>query len=604
MVFWSVVLSIVLPLTPAESAALDAVPDARYARLTLGVNLVGWFSEGGDIPFTPIGPSDAQIMAESGLRHVRLPVDPRRLLALYTSPAAIAQTLAELDAAVDLLVGHGIAVVLELHAWPDYQAHLLGGPEAVAELVDLWRALAARHAARDPDLVFFEVMNEPDHRFTPEAWHAIQTQVVAAIRAEAPSHTVLVTSPPASTREGLMAMPLVGDPNAVYVFHFYDPFLFTQQGATWTSLDWIAALRDVPYPAYLAAAMVGTVPDPTGRAQVDQYISESWDGGKIDEVIGSVADWARTRGVRVVMNEFGVYKRSAPSDSRLRWLRDVRVSADRHGIAWTMWDYLADGFGLVVEEAGGSRHADPEVLAALGLRPGTVPDAPLEAFVGGLYEAALARPPAPSELSAWVQYLVANPTTAAASALVRAFLDGPEHRGRRETPATPAGFVTVLYRASLGRAPSASEVAGWASPLQDALDSPIPIFASSPEFHARVPDPRDRRAVEMLVAGLYEQALGRAPAAAERRAWAEYLAATADFAGAARAFFASAEYTGAPRTLGEHVTALYRAFLGRDPAPTEASAWIAHLESFRSELEELFLAGVEFDRRVQSLWLP
>jgi hypothetical protein len=291
-------------LPRAEAAPLDAVPDSRYARLTRSVNLVGWFSEGGDISFTPIGPSDAQIMAESGLRHVRLTIDPRRLLARSTSPAPITQTLADLDGVVDLLLGHGIAVVLELHAWPEYQTDLLAGQERVAELVGLWRALAARHAARDPERVFFEVMNEPDHRFTPAAWHAIQTQVLAAIRAEAPSHTVLVTSPPASTREALMAMPLVEDPNAVYVFHFYDPFLFTQQGATWTSLTWIADLRDVPYPAYLASAMVGTVPDPTGRAQVEQYIRESWDGGKIDEAIRSVADWARARGVRAVMNEF------------------------------------------------------------------------------------------------------------------------------------------------------------------------------------------------------------------------------------------------------------------------------------------------------------
>jgi hypothetical protein len=81
-------------------AGRDAVPEAHYARLTRGVNLVGWFSEGGDIPFMPIGPPDAQIMAESGLRHVRLPIDSRRVLARYTPPAAIARTRDDLDGAV------------------------------------------------------------------------------------------------------------------------------------------------------------------------------------------------------------------------------------------------------------------------------------------------------------------------------------------------------------------------------------------------------------------------------------------------------------------------------------------------------------------------
>lgn len=599
--FVALVPSSLVALARAQAAPLGAVSDGRYARLTRGVNLTGWFSEGGDFSRTPIGAPDMQIIASGGLRHVRLPVDPRWLLPHYTRAPAIQQTLADLDGAIGLLLGHDIAVVLELHAWPEYETDLLAGPDRVAELIGLWRDLATRYAASDPERVFFEIMNEPDFRFTPESWRAIQTQALHAIRAAAPSHTVLVTSPPASSREALVAMPLVDDPNVVYVFHFYDPFVFTQQGATWTSLDWIAALRGVPYPAYLASAMVGSIPDAAGRAQVQQYIGERWDAGKIDEAIGSVANWARAHGVRAVMNEFGVYKRSAPSDSRLRWLRDVRAAAERHGIGWTMWDYLADGFGLVVQDEGGARHADPGVLAALGLGAGTIPEGPLESFVGSLYEAALARAPSPSELSTWVQYLVANPTTAGASALVRAFLGGPEYLDR---PATLAEHVTLLYRALLGRAPEAAEVTMWVHFLQSALDSPIPIFAAATEFRARVPDPRDRGAVELLVARLYEHALGRSPAAAELGAWADYLAATADFGGASRAFFESAEYARVPRTQGEHVIALYRAFLGRDPAPAEVSEWTAYLESFRAAVEAQFVASFEFQRRLESLWPP
>ncbi|MET0850802.1 MAG: hypothetical protein ABW020_06705 [Candidatus Rokuibacteriota bacterium] len=151
---------------------------------------------------------------------------------------------------------------------------------------------------------------------------------------------------------------------------------------------------------------------------------------------------------------------------------------------------------------------------------------------------------------------------------------GPELLDR---PQTVAGYVAVLYRAILGRAPTAGEVTMWATSLEEALASPIPIVAASPEFRAREPDPRNRGAVEILLARLYENVVGRAPAGTELGAWADYLAATADVAGVARAFFASAEYTEAPRTLAERVTALYRAFLGRDPSPAEASAWIADL---------------------------
>src|SRR4029453_9365418 len=60
-----------------------------------------------------------------------------------------------------------------------------------------------------------------------------------------------------------------------------------------------------------------------------------------------------------------------------------------------------------------------------------------------------------------------------------------------------------------------------------------------------------------------------------------------------------------PLPLGEGERLHIRCRASTSPArAAPASAWIAYLESFRSELEDLFLAGVEFNRRVQSLWLP
>ena len=52
-----------------------------------------------------------------------------------------------------------------------------------------WRALAERYTNRDPEYLFFEIVNEP--RFLNDAvgWSAIQTRWVKLMREVAPKHT-------------------------------------------------------------------------------------------------------------------------------------------------------------------------------------------------------------------------------------------------------------------------------------------------------------------------------------------------------------------------------------------------------------------------------
>ncbi len=70
----------------------------------------------------------------------------------------------------------------------------------------------------------------------------------------------------------------------------------------------------------------------------------------LDRAIKSAADWARARDLPVHLGEFGAYS-PADMDSRVRWTRAVRRSAERHGMAWAYWE-LAAGFGFFDPAAG------------------------------------------------------------------------------------------------------------------------------------------------------------------------------------------------------------------------------------------------------------
>ena len=224
----------------------------------------------------------------------------------------------------------------------------------------------------------------------------------------------------------------------------------------------------------------------------------------------------------------------------------------------------------------------------------------VESFVAGFYTDVLGREASAAEIRSWVGYLTANPTAAAVTAMAHTFLDGPEFLGR---PGTQARYVTLLYELFLGRTPGASERDGWVGALQAGFDSALPGFVASPEFASLLPDPRNPAAVEAIVSRLYVHVLGRSPAPAEAAAWTGYVVATGDVLGAATGFFDSAEYTSAPRTLAEHVRTLYRTFLGREPAPAEIGPWTAYLQSFRTTVEDSFIASPEFRARLTALGL-
>jgi len=172
----------------------------------------------------------------------------------------------------------------------------------------------------------------------------------------------------------------------------------------------------------------------------------------------------------------------------------------------------------------------------------------LAAFVTGFYQDALGRAPGPTEVADWMGFLQANPALVRTSVMIHAFFDGPEYGAR---PVTPWEHVATLYQAILGREPEAAGLDWWVGVLLDRLNTALPLFIDSPEFHGLVPDCREVSTMAALVTRLYEEALGRTPSTDEAMTWTNYLLATCDLEGVVVAFFNSAEYLNVPRTLAD-----------------------------------------------------
>ena len=127
-------------------------------------------------------------------------------------------------------------------------------------------------------------------------------------------------------------------------------------------------VKGLPYPLspQTAEKIAGFVPQPVNRLQVIRYGLNHWDAVRIDSEIAQVANWAKQRGLPLVCNEFGVYRKYADPESRAAWLTDVRASLEKHGIGWTVWDY-SGSFGVVTKQDG-KAVPDQTAVKALGLK--------------------------------------------------------------------------------------------------------------------------------------------------------------------------------------------------------------------------------------------
>ena len=108
---------------------------------------------------------------------------------------------------------------------------------------------------------------------------------------------------------------------------------------------------------------------------IAEYFAEGWGPTQMQARVGEAVAWAEANGIpteRLFMGEFGVIAMSpdgrmgAFDADRLRYISTLRTEAEKHGIAWAIWEY-SNPFGMTVIEPVGPAVPDLKLLEALGL---------------------------------------------------------------------------------------------------------------------------------------------------------------------------------------------------------------------------------------------
>ena len=222
--------------------------------------------------------------------------------------------LARVDWVVAQGEKNGLDVILDSHN----DETLVKNPEANADrFVAIWKQLA-EHFQDAPPTILFELFNEPNGKLDAPKWNALVARTLAVVRATNPTRTVVVGPVGWNGIWALAKLELPeSDRHLLVTVHFYEPFHFTHQGASWAEGS-------------------------------DAWLGTTWgtdaDKKKIVDSFDQAAAWGTAHRRPMYLGEFGAFSRS-PMEGRAQWTAFVARTAEMHHMPWTYWEFCA-GFGV------------------------------------------------------------------------------------------------------------------------------------------------------------------------------------------------------------------------------------------------------------------
>ncbi|OJU16025.1 MAG: hypothetical protein BGN88_04425 [Clostridiales bacterium 43-6] len=219
-----------------------------------------------------------------------------------------------MDHILNVIIANKMGAIINIHHYEELFLDYKGQKDT---FYGLWGQIAERYKNL-PSSISFELLNEPHGTLTPEVWIPMQNKCIEIVRKTNRTRKIIVSAANWGGIEGIENLILPKDQNLILSFHYYSPFQFTHQGASWAD-------------------------------NMDQYLGTKWTGNdiekqEIESAFQKIRAWSQATGIPVLMGEFGAYEK-AEYESRVRWTAFVRETAEKYGFSWSYWEFCA-GFGI------------------------------------------------------------------------------------------------------------------------------------------------------------------------------------------------------------------------------------------------------------------
>jgi endoglucanase len=310
---WKRIVAAALLIAAAAAQPTQAQPPAAplASPFHRGVNVLGYDPYWTDTSKRRFQWRHFAVIREGGFDFVRLNLQAFRFMDAQNRLDRA--WLAKLDDVVRHAEKAGLGIIVDEHDFNPCSADV---ETCRTKLTAFWRQVAPRFA-NAPRSVAFELLNEPHDKLNGEPWNLLFAQVLGIVRKSNATRIVVVGPTHWNSLKDLPLLRLPPDPNLLVTFHYYDPFHFTHQGASWAGEE-VKHLHGITW----------------GSAQ---------DRAALRSDFGEVAAWSAANRRPILLGEFGVYNKSGtPIDLRAAWTRAVRCQAERDGFGWAYWQFEGD----------------------------------------------------------------------------------------------------------------------------------------------------------------------------------------------------------------------------------------------------------------------
>jgi endoglucanase len=297
--------------TRPVSAAEGVEPFEQVKRLGRGVNILGYDPLWKSFDDGRFKERHFKLIRDGGFQTVRINLHALQLLRADNGYKLGDTWLNTLDWAVKSALANNLMVILDLHNYTDVAKDPLGFKP---RLLAFWKQVAA-HFQQAPNSVLFEILNEPNGRLTPQLWNEFLSEALAIIRATNPERTVVIGPPFWNSIDHLQDLVLPEDDrNLIVTVHYYEPHIFTHQGAPWEKET-----------AHISGVNWGSEEEKK----------------KVESDFAGVQKWSLEHRRPILLGEFGAYEKG-PMESRARYTAYVARTAESLGWAWTYWQFDDD----------------------------------------------------------------------------------------------------------------------------------------------------------------------------------------------------------------------------------------------------------------------
>ncbi len=340
--------------TPIQSLEIShPLQQVAMKALNRGYNITNWLEQGRFENYDTYNEAFVQKLKDAGFEGLRLPID----LDLYVEKREGSGDSLTVEVHPDLFQildnfdrwtqARGLSLTIDYHQY-DHSLDI-EDPQSTGEMVALWGQVAEHFAASPRQDLFYELLNEPELAAkrgpTAAEWTALSERMIAAIRQHDAQRPILFGDVKWYGIDELVARKPFADPNIIYVFHFYEPFIFTHQGAPWAGLG---TTHDVPYPYSR---------DRWSEHQEDFGFTEFNERWQVDQLhdyyrmghrtalfnrLATVKAWAVEHNVPIICNEFGVHESTSRHEDVVRYYTDLIDVFGELEIPWQVWFMIMD----------------------------------------------------------------------------------------------------------------------------------------------------------------------------------------------------------------------------------------------------------------------